>query len=108
MFGAWTLGWNDRGTGSRELPAEATTRVRPGRRGVVLRAEAGLLHVTQAGDPEDHVLSTGEELRLPAGGLVVAFAFTPSRLVVAEGRRDRPVTRALPPAILPAFRHPAG
>ncbi|WP_242342672.1 DUF2917 domain-containing protein [Anaeromyxobacter terrae] len=100
MFGAWPFGWSDRGTGSRVLPAEATTRVQPGRRGVVLRAEAGLLHVTQSGDPEDHVLSAGEELRLPGRGRVVAFALAPSRLFVSEPRRE--VTAARPAAILPA------
>ncbi|WP_242333758.1 MULTISPECIES: DUF2917 domain-containing protein [Anaeromyxobacter] len=101
MFGAWPFGWSVRETGSRELPAEATTRVRPGRRGVVLRAEAGLVHVTQSGDLEDHVLAAGEELRLPAGGLVVAFALAPSRLAVREPRRERSVTIPCP-AILPA------
>jgi hypothetical protein len=38
--------------------------------------------VTQAGDLEDHVLRTGEVLTLPPGGLVVAWALTPSTVAV--------------------------
>ena len=67
-YGAWPRSWNDRGTGSWDLPMDATLRVHPGRNGVVVRADAGLLHVTQSGDREDHVLARGEELRLPRAG----------------------------------------
>lgn len=93
-YGAWPRSFTDRGTGSWDLPKDATLRVHPGRSGVILRADAGLLHVTQSGDLEDHVLSPGEELRLPHGGLVVAFALEPSRLVVRGAPRERHLTAA--------------
>jgi hypothetical protein len=93
-YGAWPRSFTDRGAGSWDLPKDATLRVHPGRSGVILRADAGLLHVTQSGDLEDHVLAPGEELRLPRGGLVVAFALAPSRLVVREAPRERHVAAA--------------
>ena len=101
-YGAWPRSWNDRGTGSWDLPMDATLRVHPGRTGVVVRADAGLLHVTQSGDREDHVLARGEELRLPRGGLVVAFALERSRIVVRDARRDTRMTAVQPAAILQA------
>jgi hypothetical protein len=72
------------GTGSFELALDRTRRVWPGRGGVILRAERGVLHVTQAGDPEDHVLEAGAELRLPSRGLVVVHALAAGRLEVRE------------------------
>jgi len=80
----WMRGWGsmDRGPGTWDLARDGTLRVRPGRGGVVLRADRGLVLVTQAGDRDDHVLEAGEEVRLPRGGLVVAQAFEASRLVV--------------------------
>ena len=50
-----------------ELAPDATVSLRPGRRGLLLRCERGLLLVTQEGDPEDHVLSQGEEHRAAHG-----------------------------------------
>lgn len=82
MWARWLRNRNGGWQGTRELAANATLRVEPGRYGVVLRAERGLAMVTQAGDPEDHVLVPGEVLRLPRGGLVVAQALTPARLAV--------------------------
>jgi hypothetical protein len=81
-----TWPWNrkDGGTGSRDLAMDETLRIPAGRDGVLLRAERGVVLVTQAGDPEDHVLTPGEELRLPRGGLIVAQAFAAARLVVRE------------------------
>jgi hypothetical protein len=76
--------------GTRELAANTTLRVEPGRLGVVLRAERGILMVTQAGDREDHVLTSGEMVRLPGGGLVVALALAPARLSVEQQRRPPP------------------
>jgi hypothetical protein len=89
-YGTWPRSFTDHGAGSWDLPPDATLRVQPGRNGVILRADAGLLHVTQSGDPEDHVLAPGAELRLPRGGLVVAFALAESRVVVraAPGARQ--------------------
>lgn len=95
-YGTWPRSFIDRGAGSWELPAEATLRVRPGRDGVILRAETGLLHVTQEGDPEDHVLASGDELALPRGGLVVAFGLAASRVAVRAAPRARRFSPARP------------
>lgn len=94
MHGTWPWNRRDHSAGSFELEQDATLRVRPRGYGVVIRAEGGLVLVTQAGDPEDHVLAPGDELRLPRGGLVVAQAFAASRLVVcAASAPERPVRR---------------
>ena len=87
--GTWPRSFTDRGAGSWDLPTDATLRVHPGRNGVLLRADRGLLHVTQSGDAEDHVVAPGAELRLPRGGLVVALALADSQLVVREAPRVR-------------------
>jgi Protein of unknown function (DUF2917) len=76
--------------GAHDLATRATLRVDPHRKGVVLRAERGLLLVTQAGDPEDHVLAAGGELRLTGRGLVVAEALAGSTLTVGEPRAESP------------------
>lgn len=81
----WTLGE----AGTFELARDATLGVAPGRHGVTLRALAGTVHVTQAGDPEDHVLQPGEALWLPRGGRVVAWALTPARVDVVQVRQER-------------------
>jgi hypothetical protein len=51
-------------------------------RGAVLRCERGLFLVTQAGDPEDHVLEEGAEHRPRPRGRVVAWALRGGVLVV--------------------------
>jgi hypothetical protein len=65
---------------------DETRRLPPGPDGITVRVEEGLLLVTQAGDPEDHVLGPGQELRLEGQGLGVAWALEPSRAQVARGR----------------------
>jgi len=50
--------------------------------GLVLRCRSGTLLVTRAGDPADHVLEVGGELRLPARGLAVAWALSDAELEV--------------------------
>jgi hypothetical protein len=87
-LGTWP--WTGNEDGTFALAADATLRVRPGRHGVTLRAERGTVHVTQAGDREDHVLLPGQAVWLPRGGLVVACAFEPARLVVEAARAERP------------------
>ncbi len=72
-----------------ELARDATVRLPRGRNGIVARVERGTLLVTQAGDPEDHVLGPGDELRLPRGGLAVAWALTPSVLAVRDPLAER-------------------
>jgi hypothetical protein len=61
-------------------------RLPRGRNGVAVRVEEGLLLVTQAGDPEDHVLGPGQELWLAGPGLGVAWALEPTRALVVRGR----------------------
>jgi Protein of unknown function (DUF2917) len=84
MSGTWPWKREGRGTGTKDLATNTTLRVHPGRHGAVLRAERGLVLVTQTGDREDHVLAPGEELRLPRGGLVVALALAAARLAVRD------------------------
>jgi Protein of unknown function (DUF2917) len=67
-----------------EAREDETRRLMPGRSGLQVRVEEGLVLVTQAGDPEDHVLGPGEELRLAGAGLAVAWAFRPSRVLVVR------------------------
>lgn len=90
MRGTWRWSRSEQGRGSRELPRDGTLAVRPGRRGVVVRADRGVVHVTQSGDPEDHVLEAGEEIRLPGGGRVVAFALRAARVTVLDACPARP------------------
>jgi len=73
-------------TETRELGANATLPVKPWRRGVTLRVERGIVLVTQAGDPTDHILTGGEAIHLPPGGLVVTWALEPARLTLARGQ----------------------
>ncbi len=84
MFVRWP--WGPKGEArSWDLPKDGTMRLRPGREGVVLRAEGGVVLVTQEGDPEDHVLEGGGELRLRGGGLVAAWALAAARVVAHDG-----------------------
>ncbi len=84
MGGTWPWNRHDRGIRSWNLAMDETVRVPAGGQGVLLRAERGVVLVTQAGDAEDHVLTSGEELRLPGGGLIVAQAFEAARLVARD------------------------
>lgn len=65
---------------SWDLAADDTLRLP--RQPVVVRVERGTVVVTQASDPEDHVVGAGEEVVLPGGRLAVAWALAPSRLEV--------------------------
>jgi len=65
-----------------ELKRDATLALPRGAKGVRVQVLRGAVLVTQAGDLEDHVLRTGEVLTLPPGGLVVAWALTPSTVAV--------------------------
>jgi len=69
-----------------QLGRDETLRLPLGRRGLVAHVERGTLVVTQTGDPEDHVLVAGDEVKLAPHGLAVAWALTPAVLVLSDGR----------------------
>ena len=76
-----------------ELAENATMRLPRGRVATVVRIERGTVLVTRAGDLEDHVLESGDEIVLPVGGLAVAWAFTEATISVSlalTGSRARP------------------
>jgi hypothetical protein len=76
---------------------DETRRLGPARGGLTIRVEEGLVVVTQAGRPEDHVLGPGQSLRLDRRGLALAWALEPSRAVISRGgmteRPQAPSTR---------------
>ncbi len=51
--------------------------------------------MTREGDPEDHVLQAGAELRVPGRGLAVAWALEPSRVEVRRNGREQAGERAM-------------
>ena len=67
------------------LARDAVLRL-PRRAGAVVRVHSGLVVVTRAGDPEDHVLQAGATLPLDRTG-AVAWALEPSRVAILEERR---------------------
>jgi hypothetical protein len=75
-------------SGTLDLARDATLRLPRCRGGVRVRVEQGTVLVTQAGDPEDHVLVAGATVDLPEGGLAVAWALSAARVEVsgAEAR----------------------
>jgi len=89
MARSWTASRTGSGTRVWELAQDSTLRLPPGRNGILARVERGTLLVTQAGDPEDHVLGPGDEVWLPRGGLAVAWALTPSVLAVRDSVTER-------------------
>jgi hypothetical protein len=70
-----------------ELERNEARALPTSRNGLRVRVRRGTLVVTQAGDREDHIVRAGEELALPPGGLVVAWALTPSAIAVREAAR---------------------
>jgi len=71
-------------TGAWELAENQACRLVPGRDGVAIRVNSGCLVITQEGDPEDHVLLAGEDLRMSGSDAVVAWAMSPSSFVVTD------------------------
>ena len=83
--------------GSWRLDDNRTLRLQPGRDGVVVRCEAGTVVVTFRGDPDDHVLTAGDELTLVGRGLVVVWALSDASVTARPARRaraDAPADRA--------------
>ncbi len=72
--------------GSWTLEDNRTLRLRPGRDGLLVRCEAGTVLVTFRGDPDDHVLTAGEELTLVGRGLVVVWALSRASVTAGPAR----------------------
>lgn len=62
------------------LDSGAVVDLRPPRGGVELTTRQGALWITQTGDPQDHILQTGESFHVESGRLVVVQALEASRL----------------------------
>ena len=60
----------------RVLSRDELIRVEPGRVPLAIACRRGTCLLTQAGDPEDHVLLAGDRFRPARRGLVVVWAFT--------------------------------
>ncbi len=81
----WRSWWRGGGGEVRDLGRDQVLRLPGGRDGAWVRVEHGTVVVTREGDPEDHVLQAGTELRLAGRGLSVAWALEPSRIEVRGG-----------------------
>ncbi|HEY6006662.1 MAG TPA: DUF2917 domain-containing protein [Anaeromyxobacter sp.] len=75
-FGTAPVAW--------ELAENAAMRVSRRGAAVVVRVDRGTVLVTRQGDLQDHVLEPGDEIRLPRGGLAVAWAFTDATISVRD------------------------
>jgi hypothetical protein len=65
------------------LGADGVRSVHVGRTALAFTVLSGLVLVTAAGDPEDHVVQAGETFRTARRGHHVVYAFSPSRVRVA-------------------------
>ena len=70
------------------LAADDTTAIRVCGDGLEVSCVEGLVWITQAGDPSDHVLAAGDALWLSGNGPTVAMAFSDCRI------RTRPTSMA--------------
>lgn len=61
---------------------QAAALGRPGP-GLEVSCTAGLLLVTQEGDPADHVLGPGERIRFTGRGVVALMTFEPAQVRIA-------------------------
>ena len=81
---------------TRELPRDATLKFQPERQRGCVTALHGTLLVTQAGDPDDHVLVKGESFRAAPRGLVVVWALSDAAVQLsARSLRYRPSSAAV-------------
>ncbi len=64
---------------------EAVSLGRPGS-GLEVACVQGMVWLTQEGDPVDHVLGPGEEIRLTGRGRVAMMAFAPSQGLLTATR----------------------
>jgi hypothetical protein len=88
----------------RVLGRDEVLRLPSWRDGSSVRVMAGTVIVTREGDPEDHVVQAGSELRLPGRGVAVAWALEPSWVEVSRGREERVRERPAPIRALPLAR----
>ena len=70
--GLWTLAKN----AAIPLPRSRSPKL--------VRVERGTVLITREGDPDDHILVTGDELLLEVRGLAVAWAFTDAAISLRE------------------------
>jgi hypothetical protein len=68
-----------------EAKLDETLKLRPEGGGLVVRSRAGTFVVTQAGDPDDHVLGTGDVFRTSRRGLVVVWALSRGTISARSG-----------------------
>lgn len=81
-----------------DLNEQETWSAPVGKDGVDIRVASGSVWVTQATDPEDHVLEAPGALESRRPGKVVVFALTPARFEVV---RPWPGARRATPALRP-------
>ena len=106
LQGAWRA-WKSRRGGTNAnaergvevLARDQVLRLPGWREGSSVRVEAGIVIVTREGDPEDHVLRAGAQLRVPGRGLALAWAQEPSRVEIRRGGAERAGGQA--PALAP-------
>ena len=80
------------------LGSEKSVRVKAGT-AVEITCVAGVLWVTQEGDPRDLFLAPGESLRLAGRGLTIVTALEPSFVRLVEGARIGLASGAWPRAL---------
>ncbi len=82
-----------------DLEEQETWSSPVGKDGVDIRVASGSVWVTQATDPEDHVMAAPGAFESRRAGKVVVFALTPARFEVVrpwpEARRAVPALRPL-------------
>ncbi len=79
---------------ARWLPRDGTLSLRPGRAGLEILGQRGLVLVTQEGDAIDHVVGPGERFRASGRGRVAVWALASASFAVigrpgAEGSSSR-------------------
>jgi len=104
-------GWKLWRTGQREVGVERGQLLEhdevlrlPSGRGSSVRVERGVVVVTREGDPEDHVLLAGMEVKIRGRGKTLAWALEPALLHVRTDRATRARDQGEAPARL---RHAA-